>query len=39
MSHRKQNKYIMFYKQHILIYQYHLHFANSLDKYTDDHLV
>ena len=30
---------IMFYKEHILVYQYHLYFHNIARKYTDDHTV
>ena len=41
---KEQNKYIiilfiMFYKQHILVYQYHLYFDNIAHKYTDDRIV
>ena len=30
---------VMFYKQHILIYLYHLCSDNTVRKYTDDHIV
>ena len=36
---KEQNKYIMFDKQHILIYQCHPYFDNITHKYTDDHIV
>ena len=31
--------FIMFYKQHILLHQYHLYFDSIVHKYTDDHIV
>ena len=37
--HLKNMNKVMFYKQHILIYLYHLCSDNTVHKYTDDHIV